>query len=56
MILEGPMIMIAVLAMTVFHQGIMFRGGSWEASDWRLPPGKGRVEDEPDLSLTSQSS
>ena len=56
MILEGPMIMVAVLAMTVFHQGIVFRGGYWEASDWRLRPGKGRKEDEADLTLTSQGS
>ncbi len=56
MILEGPMIMIAVLAMTLFHQGIVFRGGYWEASDWRIRPGKGRKEDEADLTLSSQSS
>ena len=56
MVLEGPMIMTAVLAMTLFHQGIVFRGGYWEASDWRLRPGKGRGEGEADLTLTSQTS
>ena len=54
MILEGPLIMIAVLAMTMFHQGIVFRGGYWEASDWRLRPGKGK--DEADLTLASRGS
>lgn len=56
MVLEGPMIMIAVLAMTLFHQGIVFRGGFWEASDWRLRPGKGRGEDEAGMTLNSRGS
>lgn len=33
-ILEGPMIIIATLMLTVFHPGIVFRGGYWEASSW----------------------
>ena len=56
MILEGPMIMIAVLLMTFFHQGLVFRGGYWEASDWRIRPNKGSGKDDTDLTLTSQSS
>ncbi|KAL6720042.1 phospholipid-translocating ATPase rsb1 [Lecanora helva] len=55
MILEGPLIMIAVTALTLFHQGIVFRGGYWEASDWRLRPGKARARED-DLKLTPQSS
>ena len=56
MILEGPMIMIAVLLMSLFHQGLVFRGGYWEESDWRVRPNKHPAKDETDLTLTSQSS
>ena len=56
MILEGPMIMIAVLFMTIFHQGIVFRGGYWEASNWKIRPGTSPTKSETDLTLTSQGS
>ncbi len=56
MILEGPMIMIAVLSMTIFHQGVVFRGGYWEASNWRIRPGKGSAEDEKELASTFHTS
>jgi hypothetical protein len=56
MVLEGPMIMIAVLGMTIFHQGIVFRGGYWEASNWRIRPGKDSAEDEKELASTSHTS
>ena len=35
MVLEGPMVIIAVLAMTVFHPGMCFNG-HWAAAGWRL--------------------
>lgn len=39
-ILEGPMIIIATLMLTVFHPGIVFRGGYWEASSWVIRTSK----------------
>ena len=54
MILEGPMIMIAVLLMTIFHQGIVFRGGYWQASNWKLRPGKASGKEEIDSSSSSE--
>jgi hypothetical protein len=35
MILEGPMIVLAVLAMTVLHPGIAF-GGLWSCATWSV--------------------
>lgn len=35
MILEGPMIVLAVLAMTVFHPGSAF-GGQWNNAAWSI--------------------
>ncbi|TVY22418.1 Sphingoid long-chain base transporter [Lachnellula hyalina] len=35
MILEGPIIFLAVLAMTVLHPGIAF-GGRWSSADWSV--------------------
>ncbi|KAE9377444.1 putative RTA1 domain protein [Stipitochalara longipes BDJ] len=35
MVLEGPMVIIAVLAMTVFHPGTCFNG-NWVAAGWTL--------------------
>jgi hypothetical protein len=35
MILEGPMIFLAVLAMTVLHPGITF-GGKWSSAGWSI--------------------
>ncbi len=35
MILEGPMIFLAVLAMTVLHPGIAF-GGKWRSAGWSI--------------------
>jgi hypothetical protein len=35
MILEGPMILLAVLAMTVLHPGIAF-GGKWSSAAWSI--------------------
>ncbi|KAF4636743.1 hypothetical protein G7Y89_g1334 [Cudoniella acicularis] len=35
MVLEGPMVIIAVLAMTLFHPGICFNG-NWAAAGWIL--------------------
>ena len=32
MVLEGPMIMLAVLLLTIYHPGVVYRGGAWEAS------------------------
>jgi hypothetical protein len=34
MILEGPMIIIAILLLTLFHPGVVFKGGAWAASDF----------------------
>lgn len=38
LILEGPMIMVAVLLMTVFHPGVVFRGGNWSQANWAFRP------------------
>jgi hypothetical protein len=35
MVLEGPMVIIAVLAMTVFHPGTCFNA-HWETAGWTL--------------------
>jgi hypothetical protein len=35
MIFEGPMIFLAVLAMTVLHPGIAF-GGEWSSAVWSV--------------------
>jgi hypothetical protein len=35
MILEGPMIFLAVLAMTALHPGIAF-GGKWSSAAWSV--------------------
>jgi hypothetical protein len=35
MALEGPMVIIAVLAMTLFHPGLCFND-YWAAAGWRL--------------------
>ena len=32
MVLEGPMVAAAVLLLTVYHPGIVYRGGAWDAS------------------------
>lgn len=36
LILEGPMIMVAMLALTLFHPGWVFGSGLWGASTWHL--------------------
>jgi hypothetical protein len=33
MILEGPMIIIAALALSIFHPGYCF-SGNWKAANW----------------------
>lgn len=35
-ILEGPMIMIAMICMTAWHPGIVFKGGDWEKANWHF--------------------
>jgi hypothetical protein len=49
MILEGPMIIIAVLAMTVLHPGIAF-DGKWSSATWGLK------QSRKDASATRSSS
>jgi hypothetical protein len=46
MILEGPMILLAVALLTVSHPGFAF-DGHWKAASWTLGKKKntGRVED-----------
>lgn len=34
MIFEGPMIIIATFLLTIFHPGIVFRGGNWQRCDF----------------------
>lgn len=36
MILEGPMIIIATLLLTIWHPGVVYRGGYWQASAFPL--------------------
>lgn len=45
MILEGPMIIIAVLALTIFHPGAAF-GGRWAEAGWRLRGAKKGGDEE----------
>jgi hypothetical protein len=50
MILEGPMIILATLTMTVFHPGIAFQG-HWKDASWSLRRQKrSLVEDERTIS------
>jgi hypothetical protein len=35
LVLEGPMIIIATVALAVFHPGYCF-AGNWEAANWSL--------------------
>ena len=46
MILEGAMIVIAVLALTIFHPGVAF-AGHWADANFKL---KGRKTAEKDIS------
>ena len=39
-ILEGPMIMIAMICMTIWHPGLVFKRQDWENSNWHLRKGK----------------
>ncbi|KAH7012357.1 putative RTA1 domain protein [Macrophomina phaseolina] len=39
MVLEGPMIIIACIALTVFHPGVCFRG-MWAEANWSFGKGK----------------
>lgn len=43
MVLEGPMIIIACIALTVFHPGVCFRG-RWAEANWSFGKGKVTVE------------
>jgi len=45
LVLEGPMIMIAMLALTAFHPGIVFKG-DWKASQFKWRPGKASAKTE----------
>lgn len=36
MILEGPMIIIATVLLTIWHPGVVYRGGYWQASAFPL--------------------
>lgn len=36
MVLEGPMVAAAVLLLTIYHPGIVYRGGAWEASGFAV--------------------
>jgi hypothetical protein len=44
MILEGPMIFLAVLALTILHPGFAF-DGNWQAAGWSFKQRKG-ADDE----------
>jgi RTA1 like protein len=43
MVLEGPMIILAVLLLTILHPGYVF-DGSWQAAGWSFRSGKSEVE------------
>lgn len=45
MILEGGMISIAVISLTVFHPGLVFKE-AWHTAEWSLRKNKGTVADE----------
>jgi len=42
MIFEGPMIIIASFLLTIFHPGIVFRGGNWERCDFPVLSNSGQ--------------
>jgi len=46
MIFEGPMIILASVLLTVFHPGIVFRGGNWERCDFTVLPRSSRQKTE----------
>lgn len=54
-ILEGPMIMIATISLTVFHPGLSF-GSQWSAAGWSLRTKKGVTAPEDKISLQSRGS
>lgn len=53
-VLEGPMIMIATIALTVFHPGFSFEG-LWSAAGWSLRK-KGALAPEDKISLQSRGT
>ncbi|KAI5242317.1 putative RTA1 domain protein [Aureobasidium subglaciale] len=58
-ILEGPMIIIASICLTVFHPGFVFRGGYWEASSWVIRTSKkggSRVKASPEAAEKTEAS
>ena len=54
-ILEGPMIMIATISVTVFHPGFSF-AGLWSAAGWSLRTKKGAVNKDDKISLQSRGT
>lgn len=50
MILEGPMIFLAVLAMTALHPGFCF-GGQWSSAAWSLKQSRKAAFDTSDSSI-----
>lgn len=55
MILEGPMIIIACVCLTVFHPGICFRG-RWMEADWSFGKEKKSSGSKWDVELSSAES
>jgi len=43
MVLEGPMVAVAVLLLTIYHPGRVYRGGAWEASGFAVVRREKRV-------------
>lgn len=54
-ILEGPMIMTATIALTVFHPGLSF-AGQWSSAAWSLRSKKGEMTPEDKMSMESRGS
>jgi hypothetical protein len=46
MILEGAMIIIASLALTIVHPGISFGRAAWAEGDWHFRSRKGLVAEK----------
>lgn len=46
LILEGPMIMVAVLLMTIYHPGLVFRGGDWSRANWTFRKDRSNIDNK----------
>jgi hypothetical protein len=55
MILDGVMVMIAYLCLTVMHPGIAFGRNKWRQTRFRFRKGKGDVEEDDTEEIPTES-